>query len=105
MPDYSITVIDRDNTPHEVEATVDWTIMELIRDAGLEIEAACGGSLACATCHVLVDEQWVDQLAPMSDEEYDMLDLALDYDEKRSRLSCQIPFTPDLDGLTLTLAD
>jgi 2Fe-2S ferredoxin len=105
MADYSIMVIDRDGKHHDVEATVGWTIMELIRDAGLEIEAACGGSLACATCHVLVDTDWTDRLDPISEEENDMLDLALDYEAGRSRLSCQITFGPELDGLTVTLAD
>ena len=77
--------------------------MEVIRDKGLPIEAACGGCCSCATCHVYVDAAWVDTLPAKSEEEEDMLDLALEV-QANSRLSCQIELTDDLNGLKVTLA-
>ena len=72
-----ILVTDGHGVEHEVEATDGWTIMEIIRDAGLPIKAECGGSCVCATCHVLVDDQWFGKLPENNEEEIDMLDLAL----------------------------
>ena len=84
-----ILVTDGHGVEHEVEATDGWTIMEIIRDAGLPIKAECGGSCVCATCHVLVDDQWFGKLPEKNEEEIDMLDLALEVFDN-SRLSCQI---------------
>ncbi|SRR6056297_129369 len=98
-----IFVTDGHGVEHEVEATDGWTVMEIIRDAGLPIKAECGGSCVCATCHVIVDKEWFGKLHPKSDEELDMLDLALEVFDT-SRLSCQIEFDPKLDGLKVTLA-
>jgi len=97
-----IHVIDREGEEHALEATPGWSVMEIIRENDLPIEAACGGCCACATCHVYVDEAWTAKLAPASDEEDRMLDEAYQVQEN-SRLSCQIPFTPELDGLKVTL--
>jgi 2Fe-2S ferredoxin len=99
----AITVIDRDGEEHVLEATVGWSVMEIIREQDLPIEAACGGCCACATCHVYVDEAWLARLEPASDEEDRMLDEAYQV-QQNSRLSCQIPFSETLDGLKLTLA-
>ena len=71
-----IFVTDRDGKEHEVEATDGWRVMEVIRDAGLDISAECGGACACATCHVYVDPAWMDKIEPRGEEENDMLDLA-----------------------------
>jgi len=98
-----ILVTDGHGVEHEVEATDGWTVMEMIRDAGLPIKAECGGSCVCATCHVIVDSEWFPKLPEKSEEEIDMLDLALEVHET-SRLSCQIEFGPELDGLKVTLA-
>ena len=98
-----ILVTDGHGVEHEVEATDGWTVMEMIRDAGLPIKAECGGSCVCATCHVLVDPEWLAKLPEKSEEEIDMLDLALEVHDN-SRLSCQIEFEPELDGLKMTLA-
>lgn len=65
---------------------------------GIEIEAACDGNCACSTCHVYIDEKYFDRLPPASEEEEDMLDLAL-FLQPTSRLSCQIIMTPNLEGL------
>ena len=98
-----ITVTDLDGKIHEVEGTVGWTLMECIRDAGLPIKAECGGACACATCHVYVDEEWLDATGERSEEEEDMIDLALEV-EDTSRLSCQIEISEALDGLKVKLA-
>jgi len=98
-----ILVTDGHDVVHEVEATDGWTVMEIIRDAGLPIKAECGGSCVCATCHVIVDEAWADKLPAKAEEEIDMLDLTLKLFET-SRLSCQIEFDEDLDGLEVSLA-
>jgi ferredoxin, 2Fe-2S len=98
-----LVVIDREGEEHLIEGTSGWSVMEVIREHDLPIEAACGGCCACATCHVYVDPAWLDRLAPASDEEDRMLDEAYQVQEN-SRLSCQIPFTAELDGLKVTLA-
>jgi 2Fe-2S ferredoxin len=89
-------------TSTEIEGRANWTVMELIKDAGLPIRAECGGCCACATCHVYVDEAWIDKVGEKGEEETYTLDGAFNV-EPNSRLSCQITFKPELDGLTLTL--
>jgi 2Fe-2S ferredoxin len=69
------------------------------------IVAECGGNAVCATCHVYVDEAWLGKLAPMSDNEDELLDGAAAERLPNSRLSCQIKMTPELDGLVLRLPD
>ena len=98
----SLVVIDREGQEHVLEATPGWSVMEIIRENDLPIEAACGGCCACATCHVYVDPGWGGKLVPATDEEDRMLDEAYQVQEN-SRLSCQIPFTAELDGLKVTL--
>ena len=98
-----IHVTDRNGAEHSLEAKDGWSLMEVIRDKGLPIEAACGGCASCATCHVYVDEAWVGKLPTKSEEEDDMLDLAMDV-QANSRLSCQVSLNTDLDGLKVTLA-
>ncbi|MEM7424643.1 MAG: 2Fe-2S iron-sulfur cluster-binding protein [Pseudomonadota bacterium] len=97
-----IRVKDRDGSTHEVEAVEGWRVMEIIREHGFAIEALCGGACACATCHVRVDEEWSGRLHPARGDEEGMLDeLPLVYET--SRLSCQIIYSPELDGLTVEL--
>ncbi len=98
-----IFVTDMDGREHELDAIEGWRLMEIIRDHGLPIKAECGGCCSCGTCHVYVDEEWIDKLYPMRDDEEEMLDLAFGV-EDRSRLSCQIIMSEELDGLKLTLA-
>ena len=98
-----VLVTDRDGKQHEIEGTAGWSVMEIVREADLPIEAACGGCCACATCHVYVGTDWLGKLdKPDADEEM-MLDEAFEV-EDNSRLSCQIKFSDELDGLTVTLA-
>ena len=98
-----IIVTDREGNKHILEGDTNSTLMEIIRDEGGDIEAACGGCCACATCHVYIDEKWINKLNPIEDDEESMLDQAFDV-KKNSRLSCQINFNDDLDGLELELA-
>lgn len=98
-----IFVTDQGGNEHELDAIEGWRVMEIIRDHGLPIKAECGGACACATCHVYVDESWLERLYPMQDEEQDMLDVAPDVKDN-SRLSCQIIMSEEFDGLKVTLA-
>ncbi len=97
-----IHVKDQDGISHEIEAVEGWRVMEIIREHGFKIEALCGGACACATCHVKVDPDWTPRLHPARDDEEGMLDeLPLVYDT--SRLSCQIIYSTELDGLAVEL--
>ncbi len=77
-------------------------VMVLARAAGLPVKGECEGSVACATCHMIVDPAWATRLAPPTEEEETMLDTVFDL-TPTSRLSCQIRMTPALDGLRLSL--
>jgi 2Fe-2S ferredoxin len=83
-----------------VEVEPGTTMLEAARIGGVDIEGACGGSMACATCHLWVAEDWFDRLPEATPEEEDMLDLAADW-APTSRLGCQIRIEPGLDGLTV----
>ena len=80
------------------------TLMELIRDNGLPLLASCGGQLSCATCHVYIADDWVDRLPTPSEEELDLLKGCENYDERCSRLSCQIALSADIDGIVAAIA-
>jgi 2Fe-2S ferredoxin len=86
----------------EVEAPVGLSVLEIAHRHDIDLEGACEGSLACSTCHVIVDSEWYEQLDPPTEEEEDMLDLAFGL-TRTSRLGCQIRMTEDLDGLTVAL--
>ena len=98
-----IVCIDREGAAHRLAALEGWSVMEIVKDAGLPLKAECGGALACATCHVYVAPDWVGKLHPKSDEEDEKLDEAFMV-KPVSRLSCQILMSPELDGLEITLA-
>ena len=99
-----LNVVNRAGTEAVVEGETGLSVMEVIRDNGFdELLALCGGCCSCATCHVQVDEAWLSKLPPMSDDENDLLDSS-DHRVATSRLSCQLPFGPDLDGLRVTIA-
>ncbi|HKD47496.1 MAG TPA: 2Fe-2S iron-sulfur cluster-binding protein [Rhizomicrobium sp.] len=98
-----IIAIDRQGQEHTLEGRDGWSVMEILRDGGLDIAAECGGACACATCHVYVDNGWIEKLPPRSDAETDMLDMALAV-ESNSRLSCQIVCSEALDGIKVTVA-
>lgn len=99
-----ITFVLADGTNKEVEAAKGLSLLEVAHKNHLALEGACEGSLACATCHVVVHPDWFDKLEPASDDEEDMLDMAFGL-TPTSRLGCQVIVTPDLDGLVVTLPD
>ncbi|MDE1148279.1 MAG: 2Fe-2S iron-sulfur cluster-binding protein [Azospirillaceae bacterium] len=98
-----IHVVDADGAEHAFDGDVKASLMENICDQDLPLDADCGGSCACATCHVLVDPAWTDRLAEPSLDELSLLEEESSYRPGRSRLSCQIDFRPELDGLRVTL--
>jgi 2Fe-2S ferredoxin len=99
-----LIVVTRDGSERAVDGQVGLSVMEVIRENGFdELLALCGGCCSCATCHVHVDADWQGQLAPMSEDENDLLESS-DHRNESSRLSCQIPFTEGLDGLRVTIA-
>ncbi len=102
MPKLIVTT--RDGEVKEISGDTGLTVMEVIRDGGIdELLALCGGCCSCATCHVYIDAEFASALAPMSEDENDLLDSS-DHRDARSRLSCQLPFTAALDGLKVTIA-
>jgi len=102
MPNLIVTT--RDGEEREIAADAGLSLMEAIRDAGVdEMLALCGGCCSCATCHVKVDPAFVGLLPPISEDESDLLDSSEHRDEY-SRLSCQIPLTTELDGLRVAIA-
>ena len=94
--------IERDGTQKEVEAPLGLSVLEIAHRNSVDIEGACEGSLACSTCHVIVDPSWFGKLAKPTEDEEDMLDLAFDLQET-SRLGCQLIMTDALDGLVVKL--
>lgn len=101
-----ITYIEYNGTPHTVEVSNDLTVMQGARDNGIPgIEAECGGACACSTCHVYVDPDWVGRLPGKSEMEQEMLDFAFEPDEARSRLTCQIQVSDELDGLVVQMPE
>lgn len=100
----TIHVTDREGDTFALIAEPGLSLMETIRDSGRgDIQALCGGTKACATCHVIVAPAWFDRLATMDEDENDLLDGAAER-QPTSRLSCQIAIEPDLDGLSVTIA-
>jgi 2Fe-2S ferredoxin len=85
-----------------VEAPLGLSVLEIAHRNSVDIEGACEGSLACSTCHVIVDGAWFAKLAKPTEDEEDMLDLAFDLQET-SRLGCQLIMTDALDGLVVKL--
>lgn len=100
-----LIVVLRDGEERAIEGEAGLSVMEVIRDAGIdEILALCGGCCSCATCHVHVDPEFAAKLPPMSEDENDLLDSSADRDAT-SRLSCQLPFGPAVDGLRVRIAE
>lgn len=100
----NVTVVTRDGTQRELDAKPGYSVMETIREDGIdELLALCGGCCSCATCHVFVDEAFVDKLPTMNSDEDDLLDSS-EHRRANSRLSCQIPVSDALAGLKVTIA-
>ena len=101
-----ITYIEHNGVRHEVDVPTGLTVMEGARDNNIPgIEADCGGACACSTCHVYVDDAWVDKLPPREPMEEDMLDFAYEPDPVRSRLTCQLQVSDALDGLVVRMPE
>jgi ferredoxin, 2Fe-2S len=100
-----ITFIQPDGTEQVVDGQTGMTVMETAKKHMIEgIEAECGGACACATCHVYVDEAWLEKVGGPNEMEEDMLDFAFDV-RPASRLSCQIKVTNDLNGLVVRVPE
>jgi 2Fe-2S ferredoxin len=97
-------VVDRDGKEHEIEAKAGLKVMEILRELDYGVAAICGGLCSCATCHVFVDEAWVNRLPKPQSDEGELLKELSDYKEGTSRLSCQVDFTEALNGLKVTIA-
>ena len=97
-----MTFIDPKGDAREVDAPVGKSILDIAHANNVDIEGACEGSMACSTCHVVVDADWFDKLEPAVEEEEDMLDLTFGL-KRTSRLGCQIRMTAALNGLVVTL--
>ena len=101
-----ITYVEHNGTEHVVEVANGLTVMEGARDNGIPgIEADCGGACACSTCHVYVDDAWVEKLPAKDGMEEDMLDFAFEPDPTKSRLTCQLKVTDALDGLRVQMPE
>ncbi|HSF94562.1 MAG TPA: 2Fe-2S iron-sulfur cluster-binding protein [Thermohalobaculum sp.] len=100
-----ITYIEHNGAQHTVDVPVGLSVMEGAVNNNIPgIDADCGGACACSTCHVYVDPAWVDKLPARDDMEEDMLDFAFEPNE-RSRLTCQVKVTPELEGLVVQMPE
>jgi len=99
-----IFATDRDGTKHEIDVRDRSTLMEILKQAGLSIEALCSGCCQCATCHVFIEEPWLGKLKPQTDFELATLEGEGSEIRCNSRLSCQIKWLAELDGIVLTVA-
>ncbi len=97
-----MTFLHPDGKRQEVDAPLGLSVLEIAHRNNIDLEGACEGSLACSTCHVIVDPKFYDKIPEAKDEEEDMLDLAFGLTHT-SRLGCQIIITPQLDGLVVSL--
>lgn len=88
----------------KLDVPVGTTILEAAHNNDVDLQGACEGSLACSTCHVIVDDAYFNKLSEPSEDEEDMLDLAFGL-TKTSRLGCQIVLNKDLDGITVEIPD
>jgi 2Fe-2S ferredoxin len=98
----TVHFINTDGTKTTVEAPVGLSVLEVAHQNGVDLEGACEGSLACSTCHVIVEESFYESLPEATEDEEDMLDLAFGL-TATSRLGCQIILTPEMDGMVLKL--
>jgi 2Fe-2S ferredoxin len=98
-----IKVTDLDGREHELETSPNVVLMELLREQDWGVAALCGGMCSCATCHVLLDEAWLERFPAKDSDEEELLEI-LDHFQPNSRLSCQLRLNESHDGLSLELA-
>ncbi|MFW0776761.1 MAG: ferredoxin family 2Fe-2S iron-sulfur cluster binding protein [Rickettsiales bacterium] len=97
-----VTFVSTDGNEQTFEVPSGISLLEVAHKNGINLEGACEGSLACSTCHVIVDDEWFQKLKPASEDEEDMLDLAFGLTHT-SRLGCQIMVSDELDGIRVKL--
>lgn len=97
-----ITFIKADGSKAEIDAPLGLSVLEIAHQNDIDLEGACEGSLACSTCHVVVDQEWYSLLEDATEDEEDMLDLAFGLTHT-SRLGCQIIMSEELDGLVVSV--
>lgn len=97
-----MTFIAADGSRRVVDAPLGDSVLDIAHENKIDIEGACEGSMACSTCHVIIDKKWYRRLEEVSEDEEDMLDLAFGL-TRTSRLGCQIVITEELDGLEVSL--
>lgn len=98
-----INVKDREGQTHQIEAPEGDKLMEVLREHDWGVAAICGGMCSCGTCHVFLEQEWLDKFPPQDVDEEDLVDM-LEYGGSNSRLSCQLTLEQAHDGLTLELA-
>lgn len=98
-----IHVTDRQGDKSELSASDGEVLMNVLHDNGKDVEAVCGGCCSCATCHVYVDNSWLEKLEPQAENEAELLS-EMSHTRANSRLSCEIHLSPELSGLSLTVA-
>ncbi|MFB2587045.1 2Fe-2S iron-sulfur cluster-binding protein [Herbiconiux liukaitaii] len=102
-PTIGVTFTEADGAVFRGQATVGESLMRAAQRLNVPgIIAECGGMAACSTCHCYINREWLDRLQPMDDMEEGMLEIAIDPDD-RSRLSCQVTLTAELDGISVTV--
>lgn len=99
-----VTFIDPMGVEKTVDAQIGKNLLQVAHDHNIELEGACGGELACATCHLIFEKEIYDTLPEKEPEEDDMLDLAMELTET-SRLGCQICVRKDMDGMKVRIPD
>ena len=102
MPTLHLT--DIYGVKHVIEAQPGLRMMEILREHEYGVVASCGGFCSCATCHVYVDPAWVPRLKEMHSDERELITMLTTFNPATSRLSCQVTFTADLDGIHVTVA-
>ena len=99
----NIKVTDRDGQKHQLNVRTDDHLMDALREPTWGVAAICGGMCSCATCHVYVDEPWLEEFPEKDTDEQDLVEF-LDFAKENSRLSCQLFLQPRHEGLSVTLA-
>jgi len=99
-----ILVTDRIGQQHDIDIKVGDNLMEVLRELDNGIEALCGGMCSCATCHIYVEPKWFGKLKAAQDDELELLEETESFRKEESRLSCQVKFAPELDGMRFTIA-
>ena len=97
-----ILVTDRDGVEHEVDATAGETLMLSLRAVDL-VDATCSGSCSCATCHLYIDQDWLEKLNPPSEDEAELIEF-LQFGQENSRLACQLVATEAMDGMKVSVS-